>query len=347
MVHVGIDTHKGSLAACAVDEVGRPLAERTFDNDPAGHAALAAWLDELGSVVRVGLEGSASFGAAAARYLAAVGHVVREVPPGLAHRERGRSRRAGKSDPGDALAIARVVAREEALPPVRPGGVVEDIALLVSARDALVAEATRLRNRLHALLRTIEPGYHASTARLTRPKHRAIVRALLRTRRGVAVELVREGLDELARLERRAARLEARIEAQVGDHPLRRHPGIGLLTAATLIARAGDPGRFRDDGAFARLAGVAPIPASSGQVRRMRYARGGDRQLNRALYIVAKAQVWNHPPARAYLERKRAEGKSWREAIRCLKRRIARPILALLVEGYPALTAPGHGVLTV
>jgi transposase len=347
MTHVGIDTHKASLAACAVDAVGRPLAERTFDNDRAGHAALAAWLEGLEPVARVGLEGSASFGVAAARHLAAAGHVVREVPPALSHRERGRSRRAGKSDPGDALAIARVVAREEDLPPVRSTGVVEDIALLVSARDALVAEATRVRNRVHALLRTIEPGYHASAARLTRAKHRAIVRTLLRTRRGVAVELVRDGLDELARLERRVARHEARLEALVGDHPLRRHPGIGLLTAATLIGRAGDPGRFRDDGAFARLAGVAPIPASSGQVQRMRYARGGDRQLNRALYVIAVAQVWNHPPARAYLERKRAEGKSWREAMRCLKRRIARPVLALLVEGHPALTARDRGVLTV
>ena len=347
MVHVGIDTHKASLAACAVDAVGRPLDERTFDNDPAGHAALATWLDGLRPVARVGLEGSASFGAAAARHLVAVGHVVREVPPALAHRERRQGRRAGKSDPGDALAIARVVAREGTLPPVRMAGAVEDIALLVSARDALVADATRLRNRLHALLRTIEPGYHASIARLTRPKHRASVRTLLRTRRGVAVELVRDGLDELARLERRVAGHEARLEALVGDHPLRRHPGIGLLTAATLIARAGDPGRFRDDGAFARLAGVAPIPASSGQVQRVRYARGGDRQLNKALFIVAKAQVWSHPPAKAYLERKRAEGKSWREAMRCLERRIARPVLALLVEGHPALTARDRGVLTV
>jgi transposase len=347
MVHVGIDTHKASLAACAVDEVGRPLSERTFDNDPAGHAALAAWLEGLAPVARVGLEGSASFGAPAARHLAAAGHVVREVPPALSHRERRQGRRPGKSDPGDALAIARVVARETDLPPVRAAGVVDDIALLVSARDALVAEATRLRNRLHALLRTSVPGYHASVGQLTRPRHRATVRTLLRSRRGVGVELVREGLDELTRLERRVTRLEGRLEALVGDHPLRRHPGIGLLTAATLIARAGDPGRFRDDGAFARLAGVAPIPAGSGQVRRMRYARGGDRQLNKALFFVATAQVWNHPPARAYLERKRAEGKSWREAMRCLKRRIARPVLALLVEGYPALTAGDHGVLTV
>jgi len=339
MIHVGIDPHKASLAACAVDEVGRPLAERTFDNDPAGHAALAAWLDELAPVARVGLEGSASFGAAAARHLLASGLVVREVPAALTHRERRHGRQAGKSDPGDALAIARVVARGEDLPPIRAAGVSHDIDLLVTARDQVVAEATRVRNRAHALLREEVPGYGQRASALTRPKHRAIVRSSLRGHGSVAAGLIRDALDDLARLERRAARLEAGIGRLVGDHALLRHPGIGLLTAAKLIGRVGDPGRFRDDAGFARLAGVAPIPASSGQVQRMRYARGGDRQLNRALYVIALAQAWHHPPAQAYLARKRAEGKSWREAVRCLKRRIARPVLALLVEGYPALEA--------
>ena len=102
---VGIDTHKATLAACAVDEVGGPIAEATFPNDPTGFAALLAW---LGGIERVGLEGSASYGAAAARYLLAAGVAAVEVPPQLSHRERLRTRRAGKSDPGDALAIAQI-----------------------------------------------------------------------------------------------------------------------------------------------------------------------------------------------------------------------------------------------
>ena len=119
MTTVGIDTHKASLAACAIDALGTPLAERTFANDPAGHAALAAWLEHESPDGLVGIEGSSSYGAAVARTLVATGLTVREVPPQLSHRERGRTRRAGKSDPGDALAIARVAARESDLPPVR------------------------------------------------------------------------------------------------------------------------------------------------------------------------------------------------------------------------------------
>ena len=337
MLHVGIDTHKATLAACAIDALGRAVDERSFDNDPAGHAALCGWLGSLEDLGRVGLEGSASFGAAAARLLVTAGLSVCEVPPRLSTRERGRSRRVGKSDPGDALAIARVVAREEHLPPVRTADATSAIGLLVTARDELVEEATRARNRAHALLRVAAPGYATSATRLTRPKHRAAVRTLLRGRRGVEVDLIRDRLSDLDRLGRAIERLTVQLAVMVGDHPLLRFPGVGLLVAAKLIARTGDPRRFRDEGAFARLAGVAPVPASSGQVQRMRYTRGGDRQLNRARYSAAFAQLAHHPPARAYLDRKRAEGKRWPEAMRCLKRRIARPVFGLLLEGYPAL----------
>lgn len=110
-------------------------------------------------------------------------------------------------------------------------------------------------------------------------------------------------------------------------------PGVGALTAARLVAEAGDVRRFRSPDAFAMLAGVAPIPASSGEVRRMRLNRGGNRRLNRALYTIALSQAWHHPPARAYLERKRSAGMSWAEALRCLKHRISRPVFRLLQAG--------------
>ena len=109
---VGIDSHKATLAACGVDEIGQPVAEATFANDPAGFRSLLAWLGEIGDVGRIGLEGSAGYGAAAARVLLDRGWWAVEVPPQLSHRERLRTRRAGKSDPGDALAIARVTLRE-------------------------------------------------------------------------------------------------------------------------------------------------------------------------------------------------------------------------------------------
>jgi len=166
MTAIGIDTHKATLAACALDELGQPLDERTFPNDPAGHLALLSWADEHLPDARIGLEGSAGFGAAAARFLVAAGREVREVPPHLSHRERQRTRRPGKTDPGDALAIARVTAREATLPPVRLADATREIGLLVEDRDDLVAEATRVRNRLHADLVVLVPGDGATAATL-------------------------------------------------------------------------------------------------------------------------------------------------------------------------------------
>ncbi len=332
MSAIGIDTHKATLAACAVDGLGQPLGERTFANDPAGHQALAAWLDGIGPDVRIGLEGSAGYGAAAARFLVAAGREVREVPPQLSHRERRRTRRAGKSDPGDALAIARVTAREADLPPVRLADASRDIQLLVEAREDLVAEATRVRNRLHADLVVLVPGYGVQTANLVAERHRRTVGRLMQPLRGVQAELARERLARLGRLMAEAKQLEVQLAGLLREHPLRALPGAGVLVTAKLIGETGDVGRFRSADAFAMLAGVAPIPASSGQTQRMRLNRGGNRQLNRALHTIALAQARHHPPAQAYIARKRSEGKTWREAVRALKRHLARVVFRLLVR---------------
>jgi transposase len=337
MATVGIDTHKASLAACAVDALGAPLAERTFANDPAGHAALAAWVAAEAPGALIGIEGSSSYGAAAARALVAAGAAVREVPPQLSHRERGRTRRAGKSDPGDALAIARVAAREPDLPPVRLGDRTSEIRLLVEAREDAVAEATRVRNRLHADLVVIAPGTAAAIRNLVSQRDRRQAASALRGRAGVQAELARARLARLRLIGREVAALEARIAALLGRHPLLALPGVGVVTAARLVAEAGDVGRFRSVDAFAMLAGVAPIPASSGQVQRMRLNRGGNRQLNRAFYTIATVQAAHHPPAQAFLARKAAERKSGREAIRSLKRQLVRTVYRLLVEGAPGL----------
>jgi transposase len=331
MLAIGIDTHKATLAACALDELGQPLAERTFANDPAGHRALLAWADEILPGARIGLEGSAAFGAAAARFLIAAGREVREVPPQLSHRERQRTRRAGKTDPGDALAIARVTAREADLPPVRLADPTRTIGLLVEAREDLVVEATRVRNRLHADLVVLVPGYGATAANLVAERHRRTVGRLLRSLPGVQAELARWRLNRLGRLVTEARTLEDRLAGLVGDHPLRSLPGAGVLVTAKLIGEAGDLDRFRSADAFAMLAGVSPIPASSGQTQRMRLNRGGNRQLNRALHTIALAQAWHHPPAKEYIARKRAEGKTWREALRALKRHLARVVFKLLM----------------
>ena len=339
MQAIGIDTHKATLAACAVDELGRPLEERAFPNDRAGHAALAVWASGIAPAGRIGIEGSSTYGAALGRTLVASGVDVREVPAHLTRQGRRQSRRAGKSDPGDALVIARTTLREPDLPPVRVADRTRDLALLVDAREALVTEATRARNRLHAHLVVLVPGYQERIDRLVSDAALGRAGRLLRRRPGIEADLARGLVAELRRRHRDVGRLTRRIEALVGDDPLLSMPGVGALTAARLIGETGDVRRFRSSDAFASLAGVAPIPASSGQVQRVRLARGGNRQLNRALYTIALTQVWHHPPARAYVDRKRSEGKTWREAIRCLKRHLARRVFELLQEGQGVLSA--------
>lgn len=336
MQAIGIDTHKDSLAACLVDALGAVLDERTFANDPTGHGALLAWASAVPGVV-IGVEGSASFGASAARSLLAAGQTVREVPPQLTRRERQRTRRAGKSDPGDAMAIARVTLREPDLPPVRVVDPTLELQLLVEAREDLVAEQTRVRNRLHADLRTLLPGYGAAAANLTAVRHQRTVGRLLQRRTGVQADLAKARLARLRKLATEIAELTAHISRRVAGHPLLALPGAGVLVTAKLVGESGDLGRFRSADAFAALAGVAPIPASSGQTQHLRLNRGGNRQLNRALYTIALTQAAHHAPARTYLARKRAEGKTKRDAIRALKRQLVRTVFRLLREGAPGL----------
>lgn len=332
MYAIGIDTHKETLAACVVDELGTALDERTFSNNPAGHRALLDWASGSPGAT-IGVEGSSSFGAPAARFLVAAGRTVREVPPQLSRRERIRTRRAGKSDPTDALAIARVTARERSLPPVRLVDASHELQLLVEAREDVVAEMTRVRNRLHADLRVLTPGYEATVANLTAARHQATAGRMLRRLEGVRAELAQSRLAHLRTLAAEERDLAGQIAVRVGGHPLLELPGAGVLVVAKLIAEVGDVGRFRSADAFAALAGVAPIPASSGQTQRMRLNPGGNRQLNRALYTIALTQAWHHPPAQAYIAKKRTEGKSWREAIRALKRRLVRTVFRLLQAG--------------
>lgn len=330
MAAIGIDTHKATLAACAVDERGAVVDEREFSNDPAGHRALANWAESITPGALIGIEGSATYGAVLAHRLLATGLAVCEVPPHLSRRERIHTRRAGKSDPGDALAIARVTLRETRLPPVRGADASRELQMLVEARDDLVSEATRARNRLHADLLVLSPGYQQHAVRLVGVRQLAWARRALSRRPELQARLARERLARLGALGRQIRALEAEIAVRVAGHPLLSLPGVGPLVAAKLLGEVGDPARFRSADAFAAFAGAAPIPASSGQVQRMRLNRGGNRQINRALFTIALVQAGHHPPAKALMARKRLEGKSGREALRCLKRHLARRVYRLM-----------------
>jgi transposase len=208
-----------------------------------------------------------------------------------------------------------------------------ELRLLVEAREDLIGEATRVRNRLHAHLIILLPGYGGTVANLVAAHNRTAIGRRLRGNSCVQAELARSLLARLVHLGREVDGLTRRITAGVAGHPLLGLPGAGAITVARLIAEVGDVRRFRTADALAALAGVAPIPASSGQVQRMRLNRGGNRQLNRALHVIAISQARFHPPAKAYVTRRiEVDGKTWREAIRALKQRLVRPVYGLLLE---------------
>jgi transposase len=328
MPAIGIDTHKSTLAASAVDDVGIELSRTTVANSPSGHRQLLVWVAGLPAERRIGIEGSGGLGLALTRALVAAGEKVVDVPPTLTARERRRGPRPAKSDPVDALAIARVTLREPKL--ARPGaaGPIEDLALVVRARDELVAARTQLGNRLHADLVVLDPGYEERIPNLVAARNLAIASRVLARQRGIRAELARDRLRELRELDRRIRKMSGHLPqllAATGSS-LTSLPGVGQVLGAKLLAESGDIRRFHSEAAFAAAAGTAPLDASSGCVQRHRLNRGGNRQLNRALHQIALVQVRWHPPARAYVERRRATGKSWLEAIRCLKRYIARAV---------------------
>ncbi len=326
-VAIGIDTHKGSLAAAAVDALGRVLGVREFANDPAGHRSLLRWVTEQGQPRTIGIEGSLSYGSAAARALLAQGEDVREVAPSLTHLER-RRRSKGKSDPVDAVAIARVVAADETLPSARRTALLGDLKLLVDYHDQLIRARTQVANRVHANMVVIRPGYEQVVPNLRAKRHVTKARSLISRDRSVQAELLRRRLGEILRLEAEIAEADRRLVDKLdeADTTLTQIPGVGPFIAAKILGEVGEISRIRSKASFAMLSGTAPIIASSGQTHRHRLNRRGNRQLNWALHYVALVQSRSTLEAKAYLARQREAGKSQKEAMRCLKRHLSNVV---------------------
>jgi len=212
------------------------------------------------------------------------------------------------------------VAREQDLPAVRGQDLAEDLRLLVDYREQLLGERTRIANRVHADLVALQPGYQHQLPELRSQRAAGLVRRLLAGQVGVRVELVRCRLDQLDRLDAELRQLKRRIGDLVeatGTSLVQVH-GVGPLVAARILGEVGDVRRFADRHKFAAANGTAPIPASSGRVQRHRLNHGGNRRLDRALYVVAITQARSNHPGRAYLARKQRQGKSPKEALRCL-----------------------------
>ena len=325
---IGIDSHKETLAACAIDELGGKLAEAVFPNTAAGHRSLLSWARGFGSLRRIGIEGSGQYGRGVAKTFVAAGEDVVEVPPALSARERNRLRRPGKSDLGDALPIARVAAREARLPAAVPRGRNADLRLLLNYREQQVRERMRLANRLHSDLVSRYPGYQCKVKNLVDVGSQRAAEELLRSDPSVAGALAQRRLESLRRLSGEITQITKLIDEAVEQSGmgLKGIIGVGPVVAGWILAEVGDVRRFPSMSHFAAANGTAPIPAESGRVQRHRLNRGGNRRLNRALHTIALIQSRVDPRAKAYLERRRSEGKSRREAIRCLKRHLSNVI---------------------
>jgi transposase len=333
MDHIGVDAHKRLVVAAVVDARGQEQGNWRGPNTPTGWGELLAWADERRQERVWGLEGSGHYGAGLAQTLLGPGEVVYEINPRWVAAARSRSRRRAKSDQADAVAIARLVRQEgEALPRVQPADATSEAAGVAQERARLVAAVTRTRNQLHAELHRLDPTYAQQLPRFSTAAGLEALRSWtpagldrLGQVRLATVQRTRERLELLvAQLKRVSAELAA-LGRQWGA-PLRALCGVGELTAGLLLGYLGPGVRFGTDAQLAQYAGIAPLEASSAGAVRHRLNRGGHRALNAIVHRMALTQARCHAPAKAYLARRQAEGKSWREAIRALKRYLIRAI---------------------
>ena len=330
MIVIGVDVHKHSLSAVAVDELGRQLdALETSES-----VALLVWSKRLGRRRLWALEDCRHVTRDLEQTLQRHRQRLVRVPPRLTAPERSRGRSRGKSDLIDALAVARAALREPDLDSPRPQeAALRELKLLVDHRDDLVDERRRCQQRLRWHLHELDPALQVPLGALDRAVWLdRIDRQLARRTKTTQVRIARELLGRCRGLTRSISDLERELHTRTSSIAPRllQLSGCGPLSAAKLLCEIGPIDRFRTDAQLARHAGVAPLDASSGKHQRHRLDRGGNRQLNCALHRIAVTQGRVHPPARAYLERKQAEGKSRREAIRCLKRQLARTVYTTL-----------------
>jgi transposase len=324
-VAIGIDSHKRSLGVGVIDERGREVTAGEFCNDRRGHEALLKWARSQGDNRIIGIEGSGSYGAGVARFLLTAGEDVREVPAFVAHRERKKSPSKGKSDLTDAIAIARVVARGDGLFSPRRNELLQDLKLLSDHRGQLVRARTQIINRTHKDLVISYPGYERSVPKLKSKKQLDSAMKLLRGDPSVRAGLVRHNISELRRLNRTIAEVEKDIVSKIKQSgtTLTHLRGIGFMSAAKILGEVGTIGRIRSKAGFAMLNGTAPLQASSGSRQRHRLNRGGNRQLNYALHMMAIARCNSDEDTKAYIARRQMEGKTKKEAMRCLKRHLS------------------------
>ena len=344
MVTVGIDPHKQTHTAVIIDDDGRRLGKAlTVPDDPASVATLLAWAERhaAGQDVAWAIEDGRGLARRLASALVAAGQSVVWVPVRLMVAERRHTGPRGKSDPIDALAVAKAAQNPDNAGYLaahrldEPG---QEVAPLVDERDALVAERTRLINTMRWNLHQLAPGLEpASLTTLKAPRELAARLATF-----ADTPLRQTLLRTCERLERLTADINA-LTRELTEHTQRlcpnllAVPGVGPVVAATILAELGDPNRIRNGAALARLAGTAPIPVWSSDTERHRLDRGGNRRLNRAIHTIARTQARSHPDAQALIA-KHVDSKGTRGALRVLKRHLTDTVLGKLRDDFPPTT---------
>lgn len=344
MIVIGVDLHKRTHTAVAVDGAGRKLAEKTVVATSAGHLELVRWAGRFAERT-FALEDCRHLSRRLSSDLLVAGEGVVRVPPKLMAGARRSGREPGKSDPIDALAVARAALRED-LPVATLDGPDRELRLLVDHREDLVAERTRAQNRLRWHLHELDPGTEPPSRGLDRGVVLAALEAQLAAVPGTVARIARELVDRIRDLTRTINALEREIAALTAAlaPSLLGLPGCGALTAAKLVGETAGIGRFRSAAAFARHNGTAPLPVWSGSPERHRLSRTGNRQLNVALHRIAITQMRIDERGRAYIEHRRDQGDTKPEAIRALRRRISDEVFRRMRHDEAARAALPSGL---
>ena len=335
MVTIGIDPHKRTHTGVAVDALGVAVAQRTIAARSEGFGQLVEWARKLdGERVWV-LEDVRSVSGSLERFLIDRGETVVRLPPRLMANARQGVRERGKSDPIDALAIARAALREgvETLPTARLAGVELEIRLLALHRERLVDTRTRLINELRWQLHDLWPDWEIPKRVLIRPTWQTkIAGRLRRAKTTVQVQIARDMITRIRELTRTITQLYAQLASLVKQvaPQLLAERGLGVLIAAKLIGEIAGIDRFTSEAQLARISGCAPIPVLSGRTDRHRLDPGGNRQLNHAIHMLALTKISHDPRTAVYIAKQRRNGKTSKEAIRILKRHLVRRVYHLL-----------------
>lgn len=347
-VYVGIDVHRYQHTAVAANRFEEELGQLTFANTPDGLASFLVWTNDLAPITAariIGIEGANGNGKLLRETVVPLYSEVYEINPIFTKQRRTSGTRGDKSDPVDAKLIVEVLTRRlDQLPKITlqdSSGELKSLEELVVFHDDLVRQSSRLKNQLHVLFHQVDPSYRTcrSTA-FSQKARKTWMRKVTKnqsSRQAIARTIIKEKLIQFDHIRKVRLRTDSQIEeilSQLYSHILT-VPGVGLPTAAKILVAAKGIARFKGVDQWVKYAGIAPVSRSSGQTHRHVQARGGNRQLNNALYTTALTQLRWYPPAKVYFDKKVAEGKTKKHALRCLMKRAACIIYGVLKSDQP------------